>query len=154
MLCAARSPRTKRKDESTNRFLSRLSAYERGFSGWEGLRARIARIEARANEAPNATTGPALFMREKESLRPVGNMALLESTVSDVSSQAAPATMLVRAAGRQWSVPKRRIGRRVASVAMPGEQVHVRIAGEEVAVHDATAAGARPIVCEEPHYLC
>ena len=42
--------------------------------------------------------------------------------------------MLVRAAGRQWSVPRRCIGRRVTVVAMPGGQVRVRMGGEEVAV--------------------
>ena len=113
VLCAPRSPETKGKDESANRFLSRLAAYEGEFAGWEGLRGCVARIEARSNEEPNATTGlppAALFMREKESLRPVGNMALLESMVGDVSVQVVPPTMLVRAAGRQWSVPRRCIG--------------------------------------------
>lgn len=155
VLCAPRSPETKGKDESANRFLSRLSAYEGEFSGWEGLRGCVARIEARSNEEPNATTGlppAALFMREKESLRPVGNMALLESMVGDVSAQVVPATMLVRAAGRQWSVPRRCIGRRVTVIAMPGGQVRVRMAGEEVAVHDPGAASG-PIVYEEAHYL-
>lgn len=150
-----RSPETKGKDESANRFLSRLAAYEGEFAGWEGLRGCVARIEARSNEEPNATTGlppAALFMREKESLRPVGNMALLESMVGDVSVQVVPPTMLVRAAGRQWSVPRRCIGRRVSVVAMPGGQVRVRMAGEEVAVHDPGAA-AGPIVYEEAHYL-
>lgn len=155
VLCAPRSPETKGKDESANRFLSRLAAYEGEFAGWEGLRGCVARIEARSNEEPNATTGlppAALFMREKESLRPVGNMALLESMVGDVSVQVVPPTMLVRAAGRQWSVPRRCIGRRVSVVAMPGGQVRVRMAGEEVAVHDPEAA-AGPIVYEEAHYL-
>lgn len=155
VLCAPRSPETKGKDESANRFLSRLAAYEGEFAGWEGLRGCVARIEARSNEEPNATTGlppAALFMREKESLRPVGNMALLESMVGDVSVQVVPPTMLVRAAGRQWSVPRRCIGRRVSVVAMPGGQVRVRMAGEEVAVHDPGAA-AGPIVYEEAHYL-
>ena len=93
VLCAPRSPETKGKDESANRFLSRLAAYEGEFAGWEGLRGCVARIEARSNEEPNATTGlppAALFMREKESLRPVGNMALLESMVGDVSVQVVP----------------------------------------------------------------
>lgn len=41
---------------------------------------------------------------------------------------------------------------RVSVVAMPGGQVRVRMAGEEVAVHDPGAA-AGPIVYEEAHYL-
>lgn len=155
VLCRPRSPETKGKDESANRFLSRLSAYAGEFSGWEGLLECVARVERRSNEEPNGTTGvppAALFMREKEALRPIGNMRLLESMVGDVSAQTVPPTMLVRAAGRQWSVPRRCIGRRVAVVAMPGGQVRVRMGGEEVAVHDASGA-AGPIVYREEHYM-
>ena len=155
VLCRPRSPETKGKDESANRFLSRLSAYAGEFAGWEGLRECVARVERRSNEEPNGTTGvppAALFMREKEALRPIGNMRLLESMVGDVSVQTVPPTMLVRAAGRQWSVPRRCIGRRVTVVAMPGGQVRVRMGGEEVAVHDAAAA-AGPIVYREEHYM-
>lgn len=92
-LARPRSPQTKGKVESSNRFLSRLAVYEGDFRGEEGLVAAIARIEARCNTEPSASTGvpPAvLFMREKEELRKVGNMGLLESMVADVSVQAAP----------------------------------------------------------------
>lgn len=109
-LCAPRSPQTKGKDESANRFLNRLLAYGGEFTGWSGLAEAVARVEAQANSEPNRTTGlppDALFMREKESLRPIGNLRLLESMVGDVSVQTVPPTMLVRAAGREWSVPRR-----------------------------------------------
>lgn len=92
-LARPRSPQTKGKVESSNRFLSRLAVYEGDFRGEEGLVAAIARIEARCNTEPSASTGvpPAvLFMREKEELRKVGNMGLLESMVADVSVQAVP----------------------------------------------------------------
>lgn len=92
-LARPRSPQTKGKVESSNRFLSRLAVYEGDFRGEEGLAAAIARIEARCNTEPSASTGvpPAvLLMREKEELRKVGNMGLLESMVADVSVQAAP----------------------------------------------------------------
>ena len=82
-------------------------------------------------------------MREKESLRPIGNLRLLESMVGDVSVQTVPSTMLVRAAGREWSVPRRCIGRRVSVV---------RMAGEEVAVHDAASGPSRPINYDPDHY--
>ena len=41
------------------------------------------------------------FEAIKYSLRPIGNVAPLESMVGDVTEQVAPPTMLVRAAGRQ-----------------------------------------------------
>ena len=87
-LCAPRSPQTKGKDESANRFLKHLLAYGGEFTGWGGLAEAVARVEAQTNSEPNRTTGlppDVLFMREKESLRPIGNLRLLESMVGDVS---------------------------------------------------------------------
>ena len=115
----------------------------------------MARVEAQANSEPNRTTGlppDVLFMREKESLRPIGNLRLLESMAGIVSVHTVPPTMLVRAAGREWSVPRRCIGRRVSVVAMPGGQVLMRMAGEEVAAHDAASGPARPINYDPAHY--
>ena len=92
-----------------------------------------------------------LFMREKEELRKVGNMGLLESMVADVSVQAVPPTMLVRCRGREFSVPRRCIGRRVKVLAMPSGQVRVEMAGETVAVRDLSAPGG-PLVYDPAHY--
>lgn len=77
---------------------------------------------------------------------------MTKSMVGDVSVQTVPPTMLVRAAGREWSVPRRCIGRRVSVIAMPGGQVVVRMAGEEVAVHDAASGPSRPINYDPDHY--
>lgn len=56
-LCAPRSPQTKGKDESANRFLNRPLAYGGEFTGWGGLAEAVARVEAQANSEPNRTTG-------------------------------------------------------------------------------------------------
>ena len=45
--CAARTPQTKGKDESADRFASRLPAYDRDVGSWEDMDAAIARMEAR-----------------------------------------------------------------------------------------------------------
>jgi len=153
-LCAVRTPETKGKDESANRFLNRLRASERDFAGEAGLVEAIARVEARCTAEPTGTTGvpPAtLFMREKEHLRPVGNLRLLQEMVGDVTTQVVPPTMLVRAAGRQYSVPRSCIGRRATVVATPSGQVRVTVGGEEVAVHDAGSARG-PIAYDGRHY--
>ena len=153
-LCRASTPQTKGKDESSNRFVNRLLAYDHDFEGEQGLIDAIARIEARSNAEPNETTGlpPAvLFMKEKEHLRPIGNLRVLQGMIGSVSVQKVPATMLVRAAGRQWSVPRSCIGKKVNVVAMPSGQVRVTLDGEEVAVHDTAAPG--PIVYAEEHYV-
>lgn len=81
----------------------------------------------------------------------VGNMGLLESMVADVSVQAVPPTMLVRCRGREFSVPRRCIGRRVKVLAMPSGQVRVEMAGETVAVRDLSAPGG-PVVYDPAHY--
>lgn len=155
VLCRPRSPETKGKDESANRFLSRLAAYEGDFEGWDELDRIIARIERRSNEEPNGTTGlppDLLFMREKDALAPIGSRALLDAALGDVSRQVVPATMLVRCAGRGFSVPRRCIGRAVRLVLQPGGRLLVFDGDELVASHDA-AAGASPIVYDEAHYL-
>lgn len=154
-LCSPRTPQTKGKDESANRFLGRLAVYDGDFEDEADLVSIIARIEARSNAEPNETTGvpPAvLFMKEKEHLRPVGNIALLERMVGDVSVQTVPSTMLVRAAGREWSVPRRCIGKRATVTTMPGGQIRVSVAGELVAIHDA-AAGTGKFNYTEEHYM-
>jgi hypothetical protein len=155
VLCRPRSPETKGKDESANRFLSRLRAYEGDFEGWGELDRIIARVERRSNEEPNATTGlppDLLFMREKDALAPIGSMALLDAALGDVSHQVVPPTMLVRCAGREFSVPRRCIGRRVRLVLQPGGRLLVFDCGALVASHD-TSAGSSPIAYDEAHYL-
>ncbi len=154
-LCRVSTPQTKGKDESSNRFVNRLLAYNHDFEGEQGLIDAIARIEARSNAEPNETTGlpPAvLFMKEKEHLRPIGNLRALQEMVGNVSVQKVPATMLVRAAGCQWSVPRACIGKKVNVIAMPSGQVRVTLDGEEVAVHDA-ASTSNPINYAEDHYV-
>lgn len=151
--CRRRTPQTKGKVESSNRFVERLRVYEGDFSGEEELIEIIAHIEARSNAEPNEETGvpPAvLFMKEKDHLRPVGNWELLESMVADVDFQDVPDTLLVRCRGREWSVPARCIGRRVKVMATPGGQVRVEMAGELVAVHDLS--DPRRIVYDQSHY--
>lgn len=153
-ICAVRTPETKGKDESANRFLNRLKVYDGDFRGEDELIAVIERIEHRCNVEPNETTGlpPAvLFMKEKEHLRPLGNVRSLESLIGDVSTQVVPSTMLVRAAGREWSVPRRCIGRKVKKALTDGGQLRVMLGGEIVAVHDTTVA-AKPIDYAAEHY--
>ena len=155
VLGRVRTPQTKGKDESANRFLSRLMAYEGDFDGWEELDAAIARIQRRSNEEPNGTTGlpPQLLFarREKDALAPVGNLSLLESAIGDVTHQPVPPTMLVRAAGREWSVPRRCIGHDVRCVLQPGGRLLVFDGDDLVATHDTAAAGG-PINYDPSHY--
>lgn len=142
-LCAVHTPETKGKDESANRFMNRLKAYDRDFEDEAELIGIIAHVEARCNAEPNETTGmppAALFMREKDSLQPIGNMRLLEEMVGGVSYQVVPPTMLVRACGAEFSVPRRCIGKKVRVSASQSGLVEIRMGGELVATHDASSA--------------
>lgn len=153
-LSKVRTPETKGKDESANRFLARLLPYEGEFRGVEGLCRVIEHVERRSNAEPNGTTGvpPAvLFVREKEALLPVGNLRALEEMVGDASVQTVPSTMLVRCGGREFSVPRPCIGRRAKVTRMPGGQVTVEVGGELVAVHDMAEPGGR-VVYDPAHY--
>lgn len=89
---------------------------------------------------------------QEEHLRPIGNLRLLQDMVGQVSLQVVPSTMLARAAGRQWSVPRRCIGSKDRVVAMSGGRIRITVAGELVAVHDSPQ-GSRPINCTEEHCM-
>ena len=154
-LCAGGTPQTKGKVESSNRFLTRLRAYDHDFEDEAELIEIIARIEQRCNSEPNEETGAApcaLFLEEKEFLRPVGNVKMLEEMIGGVSVQTVPQTMLVRALGREWSVPMRCIGRKVKVLATDGGSVRVYMGSELVALHDAGAPGGK-VVYEHSHYV-
>ena len=153
--CRPNTPETKGKDESADRFLNRLAVYDGDFEDEAELIGITAHIEARSNTEPNETTGlppAAPFMREKEALRPVGNMTLLEQMAGDVTTQTVPPTMLVRAAGRQRPVPRRCIGRKAKVTTMPGGQIRVTVAGELIAVYDSSQ-GARVLNYAEDRYV-
>ena len=140
-LCRPRGPQAKGKVESSNRFLSRLAAYQGDFDGWDDIDEIIARIEDAGNSEPNETTGlppSALFMEEKDALLPVGNLRALEEAMGDVVRVArVPATMLVGARGEPMSVPGRCIGRPARIACMPGGAMDCYVGGELVATHVA-----------------
>lgn len=137
--CKRSTPETKGKVESSNRFLSRLTAYQGDFADEDELVAIIARIEQRCNDEINETTGmppSALFMEEKDALRPIGNRRVLEEAMGDVVSvPRVPSTMIVSAHGEKMSVPRRCIGRPVKIVRMPDGAMDCYMAGELVATH-------------------
>ena len=71
--------------------------------------------------------------------------------LGDVSYQEVPATMLVRCAGREFSVPRRMIGRRARLVLSADGVLRVYDGGDLAAVHDTRAPGG-PIVYDPAHY--
>ena len=115
-LCKVRSPQTKGKDESANRFISWLLPYDGKFENEEELINIIKIIERQCNNQINRTTmipPITLFSKEKEYLSPLPNNILLESYIEDVSTQLVPPTLLVNYKGSGYSVPMKFINKRV-----------------------------------------
>lgn len=68
VLCQVRSPETKGKDESANRFLNRLYAYNNDFEDLDDLLRIIERLNVRCNEEINQFTNvppDVLFQKKK-----------------------------------------------------------------------------------------
>ena len=118
-LCKVKTPQTKGKDESANRFLNWLAPYDGKIESKEDLLNILKDIKQRINEENNKTTQLpplTLFQKEKEYLAPLPNEILLESYIVEVKTQIVPPTLLVRYQGAEYSVAKQFINKRVKLV--------------------------------------
>ena len=118
-LCDVRTPQTKGKVESSNRFVARLNAYNGEFTGLNGLLDIIRELNDDINNKTNETTmvpPNVLFQKEKEYLLPLPNAHLLDSYLENVVSAKVPSTLLVPFEGKGYSVPKEYIGKNVKLV--------------------------------------
>lgn len=114
--CKVKTPQTKGKDESCNRFLNWLKPYNFKFENKEELLMIIANINKRVNQQINQTTKIPpikLFQKEKEYLDPLPSDLLLDSYINKVMTQIVPPTLLVRFLGKEYSVSKQFINKRV-----------------------------------------
>lgn len=115
-LCKTRSPETKGKDESSNRFLAWLMPYDGEFEDEAELIEILNKINYKVNLENNQTTNippSVLFQKEKEYLDPLPNKILLDSYVENVDVQTVPQTLLVTYKGNGYSVPNKFINKRV-----------------------------------------
>lgn len=143
-LCKPRTPQTKGKVESSNRFVNRLRAYDGEIADEAELKAKIAHIQARSNAEANEETGvppSALLMKERASLGVLPNALMLESYVSESYATArVPQTMLVTCRGKRYSVPKTMIGKRAVAIPAEGKVYVFDSAGLLVAEHAESQA--------------
>lgn len=115
-LTKIRSPETKGKDESSNRFVQWLRPYNHQFENEQELITIIQKVNQAVNQQINQTTQlpPAtLFRKEKETLSPLPPKVHLQTYLSQMNSQIVPATCLVRYQGSEYSVPVDLINKRV-----------------------------------------
>lgn len=139
-LCKVRTPETKGKDESANRFLNWLMAYDGKLSGKQELFDILTSINKRVNEINNQTTGLPpikLFEKEKEHLNSLPNMLMVENYLPETKMAEVPPTLLVNYRGCSYSVPKKALGKKVKLE--PTEDIlYIYLNTELLAVHAIT----------------
>lgn len=152
-LCRPRTPETKGKVESSNRFVNWLMAYDGLVEDEACLIAKIRLMEADSDAEVNREVGAppiALFSKERAFLSPMPSGVMLESYVSEkYVTPKVPATMLVRCRGREYSVPRSMIGRKATAVPSEGMVYVFSSDGSLVAEH---RIGASRINYSPEHY--
>ena len=136
-LCKTRSPQTKGKDESANRFISWLNAYDGEIRDEGHLIELIERLNMKVNSTVNQTTNVpphVLFKKEKEYLKPLPSKVLLDSYVDHVITQTVPPTLLVTYKGSGYSVPRKLINKRVKMIPIENK-LYIYFNTELITVH-------------------
>ena len=137
-LCKARTPETKGKVESQNRFISRLLAYNNDFSDVNELLDIIKNLNVSINDEPNSTTQIApivLFKKEKEYLSPIPSKCILDSYIHEDVTKVVPSTLLVSFKGNEYSVPVKYINKRVKLLQVENK-LHIYYNTDLICIHD------------------
>jgi len=112
--CNVRSPQTKGKVESANRFISRLVPYNYEFENEEELIAIINRLSDEVNNEINQTTGVKpimLIKKEKEYLSPLPNKEIIESYLNYMKPTTVHNDSMIYYKGKRYSVPHKFINK-------------------------------------------
>lgn len=141
-LCRPRTPQTKGKVESSNRFVNWIRAYDGLVEDESDLKAKLLLLERDSNrEICRETSVPPASMLPKEAaaFSPLPNSVMLESYVAEKYVTAkVPSTMLVQCRGASYSVPRSMIGRRATAIPSEGMVYIFSSRGELVAEHRAS----------------
>lgn len=140
-LCDVRTPETKGKCESANRFVKWIKGFDYQISNIDELISIIEDyITSQCNSVNNQSTGipPAkLFLKEKDDLQPLGNKILLETYITEHKRQKVPSTLLIHYRNAQYSVPKKYIGR-VVDIYVISSQLYIYYNSSLVTIHSIT----------------
>lgn len=143
-LCRPRTPETKGKVESSNRFVNWIMAYDGLVEDETDLKSKLALLERDSNCEVNREVGapPAsLLPKEAKGLSPLPSGVMLESYVTEKYVTAkVPSTMLVRCRGASYSVPRSMIGRKATAIPSEGVVYVFDSRGCLVAEHRASKA--------------
>ena len=135
--CKVRSPETKGKVESQNRFMSWLIPYNHEFETEEELIEILKKIVIKVNKEKSETTGVApllLFEKEKEYLQPLPCKEILDSYLFDVKLAKVSNGFLVYYQGSQYSVPPKFINKTV-KLRVIENKLHIYYNNELIALH-------------------
>lgn len=139
-LCKVRTPQTKGKVESANRFVQWLLPYSNELNTENELIHHIETFSEQVNQQANGTTGippVKLIKKEMEHLSPIPNKVLIGNYVKNVSVQTVPSTLLVRYRGSEYSVPPKFIGKRVKIIPV-GNELYIYFNTEVISIHCIT----------------
>lgn len=106
-LCQPRTPQTKGKDETANKFMAWLIPYNHEFKDEKELIEIIKKIKDRVNSSVHQTTNmPSilLFEKEKEHLLPLPNNRMMLSYIIDVEKTKVYPDSLIYYKGKKYSV--------------------------------------------------
>lgn len=112
--CNVRSPQTKGKVESANRFINRLIPYNGEFETEEELIEIINKLSDEVNNETNQTTGVRpimLLTKEKEYLSPVPSKEIIESYLNYMKPTTVHNDSMIYYKGKRYSVPHKFINK-------------------------------------------
>jgi len=140
-LCKVRTPETKGKVESANRFVQWLAPYNNELDTENALIQQIRKFNEEVNREANGTTGmpPVKLIKiEMEHLDPIPNAVLIGNYIQNVSVQTVPSTLLVRYKGSEYSVPAKFIGKRVKVIPV-SNKLYIYFNTEVISIHELAA---------------
>lgn len=149
--CKVRSPNTKGKVESSNRFMQWLIPYNYEFETEEDLIEIISDITKKVNTTVNQTTGTTpimLFNKEKEYLLPLPNKELLNSYINDTKTVRVSNGFLVYFRGNQYSVPPQ-FANKTVQIKEQDNKLYIYNNTDLIAMHDISS---KKINYLEEHY--
>ena len=136
--CKVRTPETKGKDESCNRFVKWIKPYNNEFETEEDLIDIFDKITKEVNKQINQTTNMPpieLYAKEKEYLQPLPKEQIIDKYLDTFVPAKVPNTLLVYYKGAQYSVPSKFIGKTV-KLNVIGNKLNIYYNKELIAMHE------------------
>lgn len=154
-LCRPRMPETKGKDESANRFIAWLKPYNHEFEDENELVKIIENMRDQVNLEKNQTTMVEpilLFEKEKEYLKPLPCMKVLESYKNNRIKVKVNEDFMIYFKGKRYSVPCKYINQYVA-VEQIENKLQIYFNRELIMLHTIAEKNNKNIIYNESHYI-